>query len=173
MKIDTTRFGELNIDDAKVIQLTDGMIGFPERQFILLHPDHGGPFCWLQATGNPALAFVVIDPSGFIPDYRVKLTGEENEALRLAPEDELLLLSVVTMSPVPSDITINLQGPIVLNPASMTGRQVVLDASYPSRYKLFAQHQTQFPACDDFDDADSTFKRTLLHIEQTKLILLR
>ena len=141
MRITTTRFGELELEDDKFIAMPDGMVGFSERRFIILNPENGGPFCWFQALDNPGLSFVVVDPVRFFPEYQVKLTREESDKLQLEPEDEKVLLCVVTMAPDPRQITINLQGPIVVNPAGMIARQVVLDGNHATRQLLFAPRE--------------------------------
>ena len=82
MKVMTTRFGEIEIDDDKIIVMPDGMIGFAEKRFILLLPDNNGQFFWYQSVDNPALAFVVTDPTAFVPGYEVALTPDEYEKLK-------------------------------------------------------------------------------------------
>jgi flagellar assembly factor FliW len=137
LKVSSARFGGLEIEDAKVIAIPDGMVGFDEQRFVLLNPAGGGPFCWFQAVDNPDLAFVVVDPTQFVPEYRIKITRDEYDRLLLGPDDEMILLAVVTMAPDPRNITINLQGPIALNPARMIAKQLVMDEKYPSRHPLF------------------------------------
>ena len=141
MRVTTTRFGELELEDNKVIAMSDGMVGFSEQRFIILNPENGGPFCWFQALDNPGLSFVVVDPVRFFPEYQVKLTREEHDKLKLEPGDETVLLCVVTMSPDPRKITINLQGPIVVNPTAMTARQVVLEGDHVTRQLLFVPRE--------------------------------
>ena len=145
MRVTTTRFGELELENGKVISMPDGMVGFNERQFFILNPGNGGPFSWFQALDNPGLAFVVVDPDQFFPEYQVKLTREEYDKLQLEPGDEMVLLCVATMAPDPRQITINLQGPIVVNPAKMIARQVVMDGNYASRHLLFAPREPATP----------------------------
>jgi len=137
----TTRFGELELEEGKVIAMPDGMIGFSERRFIILNPENGGPFCWFQALDNPGLAFVVVDPVRFFPEYQVMLNREEIDKLQLEAGDTTVLLCVVTMAPDPRRITINLQGPIVVNPVAMIARQVVLEGNQATRQLLFAHRE--------------------------------
>jgi flagellar assembly factor FliW len=134
----TSRFGELEIEEDKVIEMPDGIVGFKEDRFLLLHPDKG-PFCWFQAVANPDLAFVVVDPTQFVPDYQVKLTQDEYDKLKLVAGDEIILLSVVTMARDPRQVTMNLQGPIVINPSGMIAKQIVLETvQAATRHPLFA-----------------------------------
>jgi flagellar assembly factor FliW len=138
VKVATTRFGELEIEDTKVIAMPDGMLGFRGKRYILLDPGKGSPFTWLQSVDNPGLAFVVVDPLRFFPDYRVKLTADEYQKLLLNEGDEIVFLTVVTMAREPENITVNLQGPVAVNPESMTARQIVLEGNYLPRHPLFA-----------------------------------
>lgn len=137
LKVKSTRFGELEIEHQKLIEMPDGMIGFEERRYVLLSPANG-PFHWLQAVENPDLAFVVVDPKTSLPDYEVKLTLDEHKKLGLSKESEIVVLSVVTMAKSPLDITMNLMGPIILNPGNMTAMQVVLEGGkYSTRQPYF------------------------------------
>ena len=134
----TTRFGAVEIDDDRIIEMPDSMIGFAERRFILLSPDNNGRFFWFQSVDNPALAFIVTDPTAFVPGYDVTLTPDEYDRLKLDPESaEVILLVVTTISHEARNITINLQGPIVVNPEKMMAKQIVLEnGKYGIRHPL-------------------------------------
>lgn len=141
MRIMSTRFGEQEVEEAKIILMPGGMLGFAkEKRFVLLTPPKPGPFLWLQAVDNPDLAFVVVDAKECFPDHTFALTPEEFRSLELVDaQSEVIFLLVVTMAPNPEEVTVNLQGPIVLNPPRMLARQIVLDgASYASRHPFFA-----------------------------------
>ena len=140
MKVMTSRFGALEIEDDRIIEMPDGMIGFAERRFILLSPDNNGCFFWFQAVDNPAMAFVVTDPTAFVPGYEVTLTPDEYEKLKLDPESaDIILLAVTNIHhDSTSNITINLQGPVVVNPITMVAKQIVLEnGKYGIRHPLF------------------------------------
>lgn len=139
MNVMTTRFGAVEIDDNRIIEMPDGMLGFAERRFILLSPDNNGSFFWFQSVDTPALAFVVTDPMAFVPGYDVTLTPDEYKKLELDPESaEVILLAVTTISRETEDITINLQGPVVVNPEKMIAKQIVLEnGKYEIRHPLF------------------------------------
>jgi flagellar assembly factor FliW len=142
----TTRFGSVEIDDDRIIEMPDGMLGFAERRFILLSPDNNGRFFWFQSVDNPALAFVVTDPTAFVPGYEVTLTPDEYDRLKLDQESaEIILLVVTTIPREAKDITINLQGPIVVNPEKMTAKQIVLEnGKYGIRHPLFPPPESEF-----------------------------
>jgi flagellar assembly factor FliW len=138
MQVQTTRFGEQEVDDGKVIQMPEGMLGFAEKRFILLTPPKLGPFCWFQAVDNPDLAFIVVDATRCVPDHTFALTREEARVLELDERSDLLFLLVVTMAPNPRDITVNLRGPIALNPDRMVARQIVFEGEkFATRHPFF------------------------------------
>lgn len=139
MTIATTRFGALDIDESKIIRMPEGMLGFAETRFILLTPPNLGPFCWFQAVDNPELAFVVVDTKSCAGEYSVRLTPEEAEKLQLGEGAETIILAVVTMAADPFAITVNLQGPIVLNPERLIAKQIVLEGG---------KHSTKHPFFD-------------------------
>ena len=138
MEIDTTRFGTLAVEPAEVITLTGGLVGFPTAtRFVLLEPAPGKPFRWLQSADDPALAFVVIDPYPFFPDYEVSLPQGRARQLGIEREEEAQVLATVTIRSSPQEITANLLGPLVLGVRSNKAEQLVLDSDrYSTRHPL-------------------------------------
>jgi len=138
LHVKSTRFGELEIEDGKVIEMPDGILGFNEKRFVLLSAGKG-PFHWLQAVDNHDLAFVVVDPKTCVPDYEVKLTAEEYRKLGLEKKSETVVLTVVTLDKNPLNTTLNLMGPVILNPENMTALQIVLEnGKYSTRHPYFS-----------------------------------
>ncbi len=135
--VQSTRFGELPVEEGKMLEVLGGILGFSERRFVLLTPEKG-PFHWLQSAENPDLAFVLADPRDVVPDYQVKLNRDEHERLGLGESSEAVVLSVVTMHADPVDITINLLGPLVINPVNRKALQVVMEGSgHSTRFRYF------------------------------------
>ena len=146
MNVMTLRFGAIEIDESRIIDMPDSMIGFADRRFVILSPDNNGRFFWLQSLDNPDLAFVVTNPASFVQGYDVNLTSEEYERLNLGPESEAILLVVVTMARDVADITLNLQGPVVVNPEKMVAKQIVLEeGKYVTKHPLFARPPLSSP----------------------------
>ena len=72
MKIKTTRFGTITIEEEKIISMPFGMLGFPDvRRFVMLQHKEDSPFFWYQSVDDPILAFVIMSPFLFKPDYNV------------------------------------------------------------------------------------------------------
>lgn len=142
MKINTKIFGEIEIAEEKIIIFRDGIIGFPElKRFALLHDEErgsGAGIRFLQSLEEPGFAMPVMNPLDVKPDYDPEvddelLTGAGN----LTPEN---LLVLVTVS-IPGDLkkmSVNLQGPFVINIDECKGCQIILDnGSYPVKFPIY------------------------------------
>ena len=131
MQITTRVFGEINIEDDKIISFVNGLVGFPElKDFALIYDpeksDNRG-IQWLQSMQEPAFAMPVIDPLTLIPDYNPQVEDEWLKSIGEYEPDGLLVLVTVT---VPSDITkmtVNLKGPIVINAETRKACQVIAE----------------------------------------------
>ena len=61
MKVNTSRFGEVEIKEEKVITFEDGVLGFENyKKYILL--EDGSGFYWLQSIENGELALDCMAP---------------------------------------------------------------------------------------------------------------
>ena len=118
MNITTKIFGEISIDDDKIIHFPSGIIGFPEMtDFALVHDEERGvgAIHWLQSVQETSFALPVMDPLIVKPEYNPEVDDELLKNIGDLTEDELLVLVTVT---VPSDLTkmtVNLKGPIIVN----------------------------------------------------------
>jgi len=144
LQIATTRFGALEIQEEQIIHMPAGIIGFPDqRKYVLLEQKKGSPFMWLQSVDNGALAFVLIDPLLFKPDYKVEIGPEDAEDLGLKNGgNEAQIMAIVNIlnrgeDGKPTAITANLLGPIVINPEKKLAKQVVLyGGQYSHRHPI-------------------------------------
>lgn len=139
MKLETTRFGTLDITDEDIILFRRGILGFPDYTRYLLIPHRpDSPFFWLQSVDMPELAFVAITPSVCLADYVFDIPDDVQEELELSrPEQAETLLIVTIPRDNPKCITANLLGPVVINMEKRLGMQVVLDPNaYPVQYPL-------------------------------------
>lgn len=142
MKVKTKVFGEIEINDDKVITFEDGIIGFPElNHFALLHDEEKGSNAglrWLQSLDEPGFAMPVMDPLAVAPDYNPEV--DEELLKKIGPVGTESLLVLVTVS-VPSDLTlmsVNLQGPIVINVEKRRACQVIVDyEKYPVKFYIY------------------------------------
>jgi flagellar assembly factor FliW len=125
MEIETTRFGRITVDDERIMNLPNGLLGFPSHtRFALIQTGEENYFFWLQSVDEPALAFVVTDPSIFFKDYGVPV--REEQAAELELHDLNFAQVFVICNKVDEWLTGNLLGPIVVNAQNRMGAQVVL-----------------------------------------------
>ena len=138
MKLETTRFGTLELDEQTIITFTQPIIGFQDyRRFVILPGPAGGDLKWLQCTDEGGLAFIVMDPRLVLPDYAVSLKKSELLELAVASPDELEVYTLVVVPMDRTQIRTNLRAPILLNPKLRLAKQAILDQSdYPVQYFL-------------------------------------
>jgi len=139
MKIESTRFGELEVAEEQLVHFSYGIPGFPdEKTFVHLGHDAESPFSFLQSTTEVNLTFVLTDPFAFIKDYEFVLEDDVAEELDLSMENPPQVFLIATVKEKLADMTVNLLAPVVVNGVNRTGRQVILDKpEYSIRYKLF------------------------------------
>lgn len=141
MQVKTARFGVIDVDTERLLNFPQGMVGFPalKRYFFVQVPD-SNIFVWLQSFDDPDIAFLMVDPFVFFPDYDVRLDETTCESLQLSSADEAALLTVVTI-PAREGVrgmTTNLLAPVVINHVQSLGQQVILDgSSYRTKHLLF------------------------------------
>ena len=136
MIINTSRFGQLEVDERRLITFPHGILGFPrETVYALIQTGEDSGFYWLQAVARADLAFVVSDPRLFIADYRAPIKEEEMTSLGIADAGGAQVFIIVNK--VQDMLTGNLQGPLVVNVATRTAKQLVLsDKRYSTRHPL-------------------------------------
>ena len=141
MTIMTRVFGEITIDDDRIIKFSQGIVGFPDlTDFALLHDSEKGTdsIHWLQSLQEPGFAMPVMDPLRVCPDYNPEVDDEILQNLGELNPDEMLVL--VTMT-VPKDVklmSVNLKGPIVINAAQKTAIQVIVDGDEdPVKFPIY------------------------------------
>ena len=142
MKVNTKIFGEVDIEDEKIIEFTNGIVGFPQlTQFSLIYDEEkGAGSCirWLQSMQEPAFAMPVMDPLIVKKEYNPEIEDELLKDIGELTEDNLLVLVTVT---VPSDLTkisVNLKGPIVINSDTRKACQVIVEGdAYAVKYPIY------------------------------------
>ena len=138
MKISTTRFGDIEVDDRNVITVLGGIIGFENYyRFVILDFLKDSQFRWLQSLNDPEVAFVICDPWYFFRDYNFELSDEYQNELEIESLDDIVAVAIST---IPTDITkttLNLISPIIINLKKMIGKQVILyNSSYSTTHRI-------------------------------------
>jgi len=139
MKVESSRFGEMNVHDDSPIDFGDGLLGFRESQFFVVVEIEDDPYYfWLQSTDEPEVAFLLTRPWDFFPDYEIDVPDDVQTQLELDdPTDSeiFLLLTVQLDGDQPAGITANLLGPIVVNTRLKRARQIVLSGAEYSTHE--------------------------------------
>ncbi|WP_146530223.1 flagellar assembly protein FliW [Novipirellula artificiosorum] len=145
MRMNTNRFGILQINADELFLFPQGLIGMEAlRQWALL-PDPQTPnVAWLQSVSRGDRAIPLISPRAFFEDYRVHLGRRELGSLHLRPGAELYIMT--TISGREDKITTNLRAPILLNLDRRLGCQVIADNEMPIQQTLPLKRQLVMPA---------------------------
>ena len=104
MVIKTRIFGEVTVDDSKMIHFPSGIVGFPDlKDFALIHDAEQGNQAgirWMQSVQEPEFAMPVVDPLVAKEDYNPVV---DDELLKvIGNSEDILVLVTIT---VPSDLT--------------------------------------------------------------------
>lgn len=141
MKIQTRKFGEIEIDENKALSMPEGLPGFSGfERFVLLEDPKTAPFCWLQSLEEPNLALAMMDPFLFKPDYKMDLEGFiASKGWDDVDTKDLLVYVVINISKGENGnkITANLIGPIIINLKNNEAIQAVIsNSSYSHQHKV-------------------------------------
>jgi flagellar assembly factor FliW len=108
------------------VRMPAGLLGFEQiKNFLLIANPAEAPFRWLQVKDNPSLAFVVIEPFFFMPDYSPDIPQQDVNFLGLSSPDDAAVFNIVTVHNS-KGATVNLKGPVVINRNTGVGKQVVI-----------------------------------------------
>jgi flagellar assembly factor FliW len=138
VKILTTRFGEIDVDESRVIEMRGGILGFEHlSKYIMRIRDEKTPFLWLQSVDDCAVAFVIINPQIVKQDYAPVIGDDDVALLEIESIEDVVLMAIVTIRSNPLKVSANLRAPIVINSRKRLAKQIVLDdPEYPVQYYL-------------------------------------
>lgn len=136
MKVQSLRFGQLEIPDNKVIFMKKPVLGFEGyRRYCLVEVEEINPFLWFQSIEDPAIAFLVVNPRMFVPEYKIEVVPNEIAELDITQVTSVETYVIVTIPSNPEKISINLQGPILINTENNRAKQLVLvNSNYKVRF---------------------------------------
>jgi flagellar assembly factor FliW len=140
VKLATKAYGLIEVNEQQKITFPQGLFGFESfRDFVILDAEQQ-PFYWLQSMDMEQIAFVLINPFIFRPDYEVNISNEDLAEIGIYSPEKALIFSIVTIPLDGSPMTANLQGPIVINRDTRTGRQAILvDERWRTRHDILAE----------------------------------
>jgi flagellar assembly factor FliW len=156
MQIETIRFGQVDIDETKLILFDEGIPGLEDyRKYSLLQFEESYPIIWLQSVDDGGVCLPVLDTFSVLDGYVFDIDDADVKGLQLTgPED----LHVVNVLVIPDDIqqmTVNLAAPILINTSTGSARQVMLGGGdYNVRAPIF-QDLCRMIAAREEGDADA------------------
>ena len=143
MKLNTARFGEIEIEENRIFNFVMPIIGFDMlHKFIILDPNKDTLFKWLQSIEDPALAFPIISVSALNLDYTIDLPDNIVETLNIKNVESVLVMNITSIpQDNPKGTTINLLAPLIFNLDNQNAAQVVLSGSgYDISYPMFKEN---------------------------------
>ena len=139
-RVNTHRFGEIDVDEERVVHFEKGIPAFEdEHEFLILPYDTETPYYFMQSLKSPELAFLLTMPFLFFPDYTIEIDDNTINDLNIKNQEDVTLYVMVT---IPNGsvryMTANLLAPIVLNTENMQAKQMVQEkTSYTTKHRLF------------------------------------
>ena len=142
MEYTTKLFGKIDVQDDKIIEFPEGILGFEDlKKFTLMFDsENSAPsgLNFLVSLDEPAFMMPVVTAVSVKPDYSPQISAEVEGAIGPLTEENVLVL--VTMT-IPSDITkmtVNLNAPIIINVDTNKAIQsVVENDDYAIKYPIY------------------------------------
>lgn len=146
MRVQTKFFGEVDIEDEKIIDFPSGIIGFENfNKFTIIYDidnDCQTRISWLQSVEEPALALPVVDPLAIVPEYIPMIEDELLAPLGNPADEDLLFLLVMTVPADMTKVTANMKAPIIINAEKKKGVQLIVEnADYPVKFNVYESVQ--------------------------------
>ena len=140
MKVATKVYGPIDVNERQRISFPHGLLGFESfKDYVLLDAERQ-PFYWLQSLDVEQVAFILINPFLFRPDYEMNIDNEELKPINITDPGKALIFSIVTIPTDGNAMTANLQGPLVINRDNRLGLQAVLtDSRWKTKHDIIAE----------------------------------
>lgn len=139
MLIPSIRFGEIEIEEKKIISFPQGLPGLENiKRFTLISHEKTYPINWLQAVDEPYISLPVVEPFLVMPEYEFNISDSDTGDLALTKRGDLHIVNVVVIPEKIENMTVNLAAPILINVRMNLGKQIVFDRkNYQIRYPAF------------------------------------
>ena len=142
MFIKTKIFGDVEISDDKILTFEDGIIGFPDlKHFTLIHDEEKGKDAgirYFQSIEEPAFTMPVMNPLMVCEDYNPQVSEEFLSSLGNITDENIVVLVTVTVPTDLTKMTVNLQGPIIINSDEKKGAQIIVEGNdYPVKFPIY------------------------------------
>jgi flagellar assembly factor FliW len=163
VKVKTTRFGELEVNPTDIIIFSDGLLGFENlKKYFVVDPGDSTLILWLQSTEDEKIAFPIIEPKIFKPDYIAKLLPADLNGLDLDSLQSAKLYSILTIPANVTEMSANLKAPVVINSAKKVGKQIVLqDSKLSVKHEMYKELKTYIVNFSSDDSKRTTYEPSI------------
>jgi len=145
VKVHTKAYGIIDVDERQKVHFPTGLFGFETIKDYVLIDAERQPFYWLQSTEVDHIAFIIINPFLFRPDYELDIDDELVKDIGITSPDKALIFSIVTIPPS-GPMTANLQGPLVINRDTRIGKQAILtDPRWITKHDVLSELKQNDP----------------------------
>ena len=123
------------------IKFERGILGLEQlKEFEICDIEGNDIFKELKSLDDGDFSMIVMSPFDAKIDYEIKLTQETIERLKISSEEDVLLLSTVTLNSDMKKTTTNLRAPFVINEKTLLAEQIVLnDECYKIKYPIIKE----------------------------------
>lgn len=142
MKVETHRFGTLDVDEEDLISCPEGLIGLSRlNRFVLIQDPNSPDLFWFQCADDPIFALALVHADKL--DWPIPIDWSSIDIGVLRESQPELLEVFYVLNRVEGEITANLMGPILINGSLSLGKQVVLsDPRFDVRHPLQVQRES-------------------------------
>lgn len=143
MTLKTRDFGVIEVEDDSIINFTQPILGFEDYDFfvVLMDDEIESGIAFLQSVVEPELCFFIISLENVLGE--MKSRGEKislsTESFRQIYGEDYEVFCILNLKEDFMESTVNLRSPILINPISKRGMQIVLEANYPVRQRIFGE----------------------------------
>jgi len=139
LKVKTKAYGAIDVDERQKISFPQGLLGFETlKDYVLLDAERQ-PFYWLQSLDVEQIAFIIINPFLFRPDYELDIDDDLLKDIGITSPEKALIFSIVTIPPI-GPMTANLQGPLIINKDTRVGKQgILVDQRWKTKHDILAE----------------------------------
>jgi flagellar assembly factor FliW len=129
----------MEIEEQQIVTFPDGLFGFETiKEYALLDAERQ-PFLWLQSLEAEHIAFIIINPFVFRPDYELDIDDELVRDIGIAGPEDAMIFSIVTILP-DEPMTANLQGPLIINKKTRIGKQgILIDPRWKTKHDIMQE----------------------------------
>ncbi len=146
MKMYSTRFGDIEIDDNSIITFPYGLPGFSDLlKFTIISCDQTEPIRWLQSIDNEDVSIPIINPFIIKGDYEIEVNDDELDVINTHSEEDMIVLNIMVLPEELDKMTVNLMAPLLINVKEMLGTQIMMDYKpIPIKYPAYDSLMTYY-----------------------------